>query len=126
MATPQENDRDLPLMTDADIARIVESRDTSGNVNMLHPLEVRLNRAYLTDVIRTQLTALQTRDKRNDTSEQLQVARASTQQCIDFLSWLSGQPEQVHIALYPANDDGLADLEDLTELLSDEDSDLPF
>ena len=126
MATPQENDRDLPLMTDADIARIVESRDTSGNVNMLHPLEVRLNRAYLTDVIRTQLTALQTRDKRNDTSEQLQVARASTQQCIDFLSWLSGQPEQVHIALYPSNDDGLADLEDLTELLSDEDSDLPF
>ena len=126
MTMPEQPERHLRLLSDADLDKIIKSRDTSGNVNMLHPLEVFLDRTYLTDVIRTSLAAMRTRDARHEGPEEASAVQAAMQQRIDFLSWLSGQPTQVYMALYPADDDGLDDIDDLTELLSDDSKDLPF
>ena len=119
-------ERRLKLLTDADLDRILKARDTSGNVNMLHPLEVFLDRAYLSDVVRTSLTSFYERDVTNETDDQRKAVESAMQQRVDFLGWLTGQPEQVYLAVYPADDDGLDDIEDLTELLADEDGPMPF
>jgi hypothetical protein len=124
---PEHRERHLRLLSDADLDRIMKARETGGNVNMLHPLEVFLDRGYLTDVVRTSLAALRTRDTRLETREQQVAAESAIHQRLDMLSWLSGQPERVYMAMYPADDDGLDDLDDLTEFLdSDDTGDLPF
>lgn len=123
---PDKRERHLRLLSDSELEKIIKSRDTSGNVNMLHPLEVFLDKTYLTEVARTSLASLQTRDTTDETPDQTRAVMAAMQQRIDFLSWLSAQPQQVYMALYPADDDGLEDIDDLNDLLTDESQDLPF
>jgi hypothetical protein len=119
-------DQRLRLSTNDELQKLVESRETSGYVTMLHPLELFMARDLLEAITRESLDAIRSKRKADETpAERLAVERA-IQQRVDFLSWLVGQPEQIYMAMYPAELDGLDDLEDLQDLLELDDDSLPF
>lgn len=118
------------LVSNEDLKRLVESREGSGFVSMLHPLELFMPREQLEDLTRRSLADIRSsRDFGAETDEQRVEANRSIQQRVDFLSWLAHAPDKVYMSLYPADIDGLDDLEDLDdlqEILEDEQKDLPF
>lgn len=119
--------RHLRLVTNEDLKRLIESRESGGFVTMLHPLELFMSRALLIELTRESMERIRTQAPNEQApNEQLAVQRA-LQQRVDFLGWLAGQPEQVYMALYPAEMDGLDDLDELLDLPTDEnDPQLPF
>ncbi len=109
-----------------DVQRLMDSRDSAGFVNMLHPLEVVMPRDMIEALVRASMRDLQTTSPPTDNAEAMREHARQVQQRIDFLAWLPQQPTHLTIALYPADDDGLADLEDLQLDMDDSDQDLPF
>jgi hypothetical protein len=106
-------------MTNEDLQRLIESRTTSGYVSMLHPLEIDMARDELERLTRASMDEIRSRPVGPVETELLQ-------QRIDFLGWLAAQPDQVRMAVYPADlIDDMDDLEDIQELLDDGDQ-LPF
>lgn len=122
------NKRHLRLVTNADLQKLIESRDNaSGFVTMLHPLEMFMTRDLLESLTRDSLAALRHNRPTTETAPERIATDRAIQQRVDFLAWLTGQPEQIYMALYPAELDGLDELEDLPELQDGlEDDDLPL
>lgn len=124
MADPKK--RHLRLLSNADLQKLIESREGSGFVTMLHPLELFMTRETLDALTRQSLDAIRLNRKPTETEEERIGVERSIQQRVDFLSWLQTQPEEIYMALYPADMDGLDDLDDLQDLLEDDDRELPF
>jgi len=118
----------LELVSTDYLKSMVDSREGSGFVTMLYPIELLMSRDALDVQTRRSLEELQTVRVDNKTPEEAQVVLRAVQQRIDFLSWLSSQPEELLIALYPAGMDGLDDIEEIDDLFGDDDdlTDLPF
>lgn len=125
--TRDPNDRKhLRLVTNAELKRLIESREGSGFVTMLHPLEMFASRDALDALTRQSLDAIRSYRKENETDDERMATDRAIQQRVDFLSWLTSQPDHVYMAMYPADMDGLDDIDDLDELLGDDQSELPF
>jgi hypothetical protein len=117
----------LKLVTNEDLKKILESRsNASGFVTMLHPLELFMSREQLESLTRESLEAIKTNRPTTETADERLASDRAIQQRVDFLSWLTGQPEQVYMALYPAEMDGLDELDDMADLIEDPDNPLPF
>jgi hypothetical protein len=116
----------LRLSTNDELQELVQSRETSGFVTMLHPLELFMSGDFLETITRESLEAIRSKRKSDETPTERLAAERAIQQRVDFLSWLVGQPEQIYMAMYPAELDGLDDLEDLQDLLEMDDDSLPF
>lgn len=115
---PQDK-RHLRLVSNEELRQIIESRQGSGIVSMLHPLEMDIPREVLDNLTRHSLDALRRDVQRPglDSKTRLSIDTA-IQQHIDFLAYLQTQDaDALHMALYPADLDGLDDLEDLDELI---------
>jgi hypothetical protein len=119
--TKPNKSRHIRLVTNADLQRVIESRENaSGFVTMLHPLELFMTRDALEALTRESLQAL--RDRPTDTespAERVEAQRA-IQQRVDFLAWLTTQSDSVYMAMYPAEMDGLDELEDMLSLTDDD------
>jgi hypothetical protein len=124
---PRQNPKPR-LMTNEELARVLASRDGAGFTTMLHPLELFMPRELLESLTQTSLEAVRMRPLDKETDIERRAAETAIQQRIDFLGWLQGQPDNIYMALYPADMDGLDELGDLEDLLGDEDPqrDLPF
>lgn len=119
--------RHLRLVTNDELRDLIQSRNSNGFVNMLHPLELYIPREVLNALTRDSLQALRTQTLPNATdAEKAQIERG-IQQRVDFISWLQGQgDEHIYMAIYPAALDGLDDLEELEEIIDDLPPDMPF
>lgn len=117
----------LKLVTNEDLKKILESRsNASGFVTMLHPLELFMSREQLESLTRDSLDAIKTNRPTTETADERMASDRAIQQRVDFLSWLTSQPEQVYMAIYPADMDGLDELEDMVDFVEDPDSPPPF
>lgn len=124
----------LKILSNADVAALVESRGTARSVNMLHPMEIHVARDRVAALVRESLQLMQEGKFRsaNETPEQKQAYMDAMQQRVDFLGWLQSQDELVYLAVYPADQDGLDEIElgDLADLPNADDSSpdgpLPF
>ena len=84
-------------------------------------MEVFLDRDHLIEMTRISLETLRAeRQVEQETPKQKRSVDRAIQQRIDFAAWLGGQPQHVHIGLYPVIEDGLSD-DDVQEVLDDED-----
>jgi len=128
MTKPHRPERKLRLVTNDELAAILSGRETTGFTTMLHPLELFMARDMLEALTKQSLDAVRSQRQSDETKEQRVAAERSIQQRIDFLAWLQGQPENIYMAIYPADMDGLDELEDLQDLLEDDNPqrDLPF
>lgn len=126
MSSESPQKRHLRLITNADLKQLIESREGSGFVTMLHPLELFVPRDFLSEVTRRSLEALKANRKTTETDDERKAFERGIQQRVDFLAWLTTQPPEIYTALYPADHDGLDELEDLQDLLEDDDRPLPF
>lgn len=121
------NKRHLRLVTNADLQKLIESRDNaSGFVTMLHPLELFMTRDLLESLTRDSLAAIRDTRRAEENDAERTAAERAMQQRVDFLAWLTSQPDQIYMAIYPAELDGLDELEDLPELNDDHPDDLPL
>ncbi len=112
-------------ISDAELDAILNRNRVNGSVSMLRPLEIYVSRDFLLDLTRASLTTMQdNRRPAEETASQTKAANRSIQQRIDFIAWLQSQPEQVYLALYPADMDGLTD-DDVQDVL-DDDNLFPF
>lgn len=112
--TEGQRPRKLRLVTNEELQRILAQRDnSSGFVTMLHPIDLYIPREMLEQLTRRSLDALRSGAEPEMTPEQARGFNAGIQQRIDFLSWLQGQDDEVYMSIYPADMDGLDDLEDL-------------
>ena len=111
---PMDENRKLKLLTEADIDRIIQSKAITGKVDMLHPLDIQLDRDYLVTIVTQSLNEMP------NSPETLNIR----QQRIDFLSWLNVQPDVVVLSVYPTGDDGLDSLEDELDIPDDDDQTL--
>ena len=125
--TEQPSDkRHMRLVSNADLKKLIDSREGSGFVTMLHPLELFMERDYLYAITRQSLDAIKAGRKPEETdNERLGVERA-LQQRIDFMAWLMTQPADVYMSLYPSEMDGLDELDDLQDIVEDDNRPLPF
>jgi hypothetical protein len=125
-------DPDLP--SDEEIRRLVESRKGTSLASMLEPLQMDVDRDLLERIVRDSFNAIRARPTSTgaDLTGNVEPVEVGEQQYIDFLGWLQAQPQLVRIALYPAANDGLDEIEELLELDPTEDEDgkaegnLPF
>lgn len=112
-------------ISDAELDAILNRNRANGSVSMLRPMEIYLTRDYLIQVTRQSLEAMQAQPRpAEETAKQKKSTDRAMQQRIDFMAWLSTQPEQVHIALYPVDLDGITD-DDVMDVL-DDDTIFPF
>jgi hypothetical protein len=126
MTNDPSKNRPLRLVTNADLQRLIESRDNvSGFVTMLHPLELYIARPTLEAMTRDSLAAIRDNRLKDETADQRVAADRAIQQRVDFLAWLSSQPDEVYMAIYPAEMDGLDELDDLQDLIDDDTPPLP-
>lgn len=108
-------------ISDAELDAILNRNRANGSVSMLRPMEIHLTRDYLIEVTRQSLEAMQAMSRSaEETPKQKRSVDRAMQQRIDFMAWLSTQPEQVHVALYPVDIDGITD-DDVMDVLDDED-----
>lgn len=121
--SPQK--RHLRLVTNADLKKLIESREGSGFVTMLHPLELFIPRDTLIELTRRSLDALRVNRKPNETADERVAVERGIQQRVDFLAWLATQTDEIYTAVYPADMDGLDELEDLLDE-DQPDKPLPF
>jgi hypothetical protein len=122
-----EKPRHLKLISNEDLKNLIQSREGTGFVTMLSPLELFMARDVLEGLVRASLDALRSERKPNESPDQKIGVERAIQQRVDFLSWLQVQPDQLYMAMYPADMDGLDDLEDLLEEFAEgEGPDLPF
>lgn len=127
MADDTPKKRHLRLVSNEDLQRILHIRAGSGNVSMLNPLELFMDREQLLTMTRQSMADIKRQRPADETPEQHNAVERALQQRIDFLAWLDTQPEQVYMAIYPSDIDGLDDLDDLLDLPTDtEQPDLPF
>jgi hypothetical protein len=125
--TKDPRKKHLKLVTNEDLQKLLESRsNTSGFVTMLHPLELFMSREQLETLTRQSLEAIKTQRSTTETPEERLATDRAIQQRVDFLAWLTTQPEDVYMAIYPADMDGLDELDDMADLIDDTDKPLPF
>lgn len=107
-------------ISDAELDAILNRNRANGSVSMLRPMEIPLQRDYLIQVTRESLEQLQShRQPDQEDDKQKKITDRALQQRIDFMAWLSSQPEQILIALYPV-DVGITD-DDVMDVLDDDD-----
>lgn len=117
----------LKLVTNEDLKKILESRsNASGFVTMLHPLELFMSREQLETLTRESLEAIKTNRLSTETADERLASDRAIQQRVDFLAWLTTQEEQVYMAIYPADMDGLDELEDMADQIENPDNPFPF
>lgn len=108
-------------ISDAELDAILTRNRANGSVSMLRPMEVFLDRDHLIEMTRMSLDTLRAeRQPDHEDPKQKRNADRAIQQRIDFAAWLGGQPQRVHIGLYPVIEDGLSD-DDVQDVLDDED-----
>jgi len=93
---------------------------------MLHPLELFMSREQLESLTRQSLEAIRTNRPSTETADERLASDRAIQQRVDFLAWLTTQEEQVYMAIYPADMDGLDELDDMADQIEDPDNPLPF
>jgi len=107
-------------ISDAELDAILNRNRANGSVSMLRPMEIVVSRDYLLQVTRQSLTTLQSaRQPDTEDDKQRRSADRSIQQRIDFMAWLSSQPEQIQLAIYPITA-GITD-DDVMDVLDDQD-----
>lgn len=104
---------DPTVLSDADIEALIPKKGAARSVNMLHPMEIFVERESVGALIRHSLRLMQAGVHRSDdeSAEQALAYDMAMQQRVDFLAWLQSQPDLVYLAIYPADQDGLDELE---------------
>lgn len=127
MPNNESDRRPLRLVTNEELHSLIQSRNSSGFVNMLHPMELDVPRDALDTWTRRSLEQLRNDEQTIKNPAERATIRRAIQQRIDFLAWLQVQEEdEIHMAIYPADMDGLDDLEDLDEVIDTLPPNLPF
>ena len=126
---PSDNSR---LPTSAEIRALIESRGAAKSISMLHPLSIAVSVEATVEFISVALQHLPSGESlRGLSNEERLILEQVRQSGTDFLGYLHSRPNStMQLALYPADEDGLDEIElgDIADIPDDVDEDetLPF